>query len=263
MIEYRRVYKSFDGAPRSNGSNHAGVVWSRAIRLLTSLLATSSAGAAAAEGDIALRPHGWVGTTDDWARGLGIAFVFLAAVILVLAWRRVRETGLTPRIKELLILPLVVLPAAIVFFGYSHGIESSKTVESCGPCHVMKPYLDDLRNPDSEALAATHYKNRYIQEHHCYTCHTDYGMFGTVHAKWEGLGHVRRHLTGDYTLPIKIAHPYPNRRCLGCHGQSQKFLKSEGHPKEDMPKLLSGENSCIDCHGPAHTPAAAAQTASR
>ena len=219
-------------------------------------LANASA-AAAAEADLALpKPHGWIGTSDDWARGFGIAFVLLAAVLLILAWGRLRESGLDARLKELLILPLVVLPAAIVFFGYSYGIENSKAIESCGSCHVMTPYLADLRNPQSESLAATHYKNRYIQEHHCYTCHTDYGMFGTVHAKWEGLGHVRRHLTGNYTLPIKIAQPYPNRRCLGCHGESQKFLKSEGHPQEDMPKLLSGENSCIDCHGPAHTPAA-------
>jgi nitrate/TMAO reductase-like tetraheme cytochrome c subunit len=197
-------------------------------------------------------PHGWIGTTDEWARGFGIAFALLAVGLLFLAWNRLRGAGLTPAIKELLILPLVVLPAAIVFFGYSYGIESSKTISSCGSCHVMKPYLADLKDPASETLAALHYKNRYIQEHHCYTCHTDYGMFGTVHAKMEGMGHVRRNLTGDYTLPIKIAQPYPNRRCLACHGASQKFLKSEGHPKEDLPKLVSGENSCIDCHGPAH-----------
>ena len=198
------------------------------------------------------RPRGWIGTTDDWARGLGIAFVILAVLLLALAWSRLRRAGLTPAIKELLILPLVVLPLTIVFFGYSYGIESSKDIASCGSCHVMKPYLADLQDPASDTLAATHYKNRYIQEHHCYTCHTDYGMFGTMQAKMAGLGHVRRHLTGAYTLPLKIAHPYPNLRCLACHGSSQKFLKSEGHPKEDMPKLVSGETSCLDCHGPAH-----------
>jgi len=197
-------------------------------------------------------PHGWIGTTDDWARWMGIAFALLAMGLLLLAWRRLRSAGLNGVIKELLILPLVVLPAAIVFLGYAYGIESSKSISACGSCHVMKPYLADLKDPASETLAALHYKNRYIQEHHCYTCHTDYGMFGTVSAKMEGMGHVRRNLTGDYTLPIKIAHPYPNGRCLACHGASQKFLKSEGHPKEDMPKLVSGENSCIDCHGPAH-----------
>ena len=120
----------------------------------------------------------------------------------------------------------------------------------------MEPYLADLQNPESSSLAATHYKNRYIQEHHCYTCHTDYGMFGTLQAKMDGLGHVVRNITGRYSLPLKIAHPYPSARCLACHGESQKFLRSEGHPKEDLPKLLSGETSCIDCHGPAHPPLA-------
>jgi cytochrome c nitrite reductase small subunit len=222
------------------------------VSVLATLSAPLSAVAEPSSDLVLPRPRGWIGTTDDWARGLGIAFVFLAVVLLVLAWRRLRRAGLTPVTKELLILPLVVLPLAIVFFGYSYGIESSKSIESCGSCHVMKPYLADLRDPASDTLAAVHYKNRYIHEHHCYTCHTDYGMFGTVQAKMAGLGHVRRHLTGAYTLPLKISQPYSNLRCLACHGASQKFLKSEGHPKEDMPKLVSGENSCLECHGPAH-----------
>ena len=220
---------------------------------MTSVFALLSQAAAAADGDLVLpRPRGWIGTNDDWARALGIAFVALALLLLAVAWRRLKRTGLTPGVKELLILPLVVLPVVIVFFGYSHGIERSKSIESCGSCHVMEPYLADLKDPASESLAATHFKNRYIQEHHCYTCHTNYGMFGTLQAKMDGLGHVTRHATGSYALPLKINEPYPNGRCLGCHGASQKFLKSEGHPAEDMPKLVSGETSCIDCHGPAH-----------
>jgi nitrate/TMAO reductase-like tetraheme cytochrome c subunit len=231
------------------------------VNLLRGLsVVLAAAGADAAE--LALpRPHGWIGTSDDWARGLGIAFVALALALLALTWGRMRRAGLTPGLKELLVLPLVVLPLAIVFFGYSYGIESSKSIGSCGSCHVMKTYLADLKSPGSETLAATHYKNRYIHEHQCYTCHTDYGMFGTLKAKMEGLGHVARTVTGRYTTPLKINRPYPNQRCLACHGESQKFLRSEGHPAEDMAKLVSGENSCIDCHGPAHPPAA--QQASR
>jgi cytochrome c nitrite reductase small subunit len=219
------------------------------VTLPTGLL-TALASAATAENDLA--PRGWIGTTDEWARGLGIVFVLLAIGLLLLAWWRLRSVGLASMRKELMILPLVVLPLVIVFLGYSHGIEDSKSIESCGSCHVMEPYLADLQNPASDTLAATHYKNRYIQDHHCYTCHTDYGMFGTMQAKLAGVGHVSRHLTGSYSLPLKIAHPYPNQRCLFCHGESQKFQKSEGHPKEVMPSLVSGETSCIDCHGPAH-----------
>jgi nitrate/TMAO reductase-like tetraheme cytochrome c subunit len=124
----------------------------------------------------------------------------------------------------------------------------------------MDPYVADLRNPDSDTLAATHFKNRFIQNDHCYTCHADYGMFGSVSAKMEGVRHVVHNTLGTYPTPLKIAHPYPNVRCLGCHGESQRFLKSEGHPKEDLPALFNGQTSCIDCHGPAH-PAPTAQAA--
>jgi nitrate reductase cytochrome c-type subunit len=71
-------------------------------------------------------------------------------------------------------------------------------------------------------------------------------------AKLAGLGHVWRYTTGRYTLPIKIAHPYSNARCLTCHGESQKFLTSAGHPKEELPSLMTDKTSCLDCHGPAH-----------
>jgi len=78
-------------------------------------------------------PHGWIGTVDDWSRGLGIAFVLLALAVLAVSWGRLRRAGLTPGLKELLVLPLVVLPPAIVFFGYAYGIESvnSTTHRSC------------------------------------------------------------------------------------------------------------------------------------
>ncbi len=198
------------------------------------------------------RPHGWIGTAEEWARGLGIGFSVLDLLILMAVWRSISRTGLTPASKELLFLAIAVLPLAIVFFGYSYGLEASKDVEACGSCHVMIPYLADLRDPKSDTLAATHFKNRYIQDHHCYTCHTDYGMFGTVKAKWEGLGHVVRYTSGAYELPLKIAHPYPNWRCLNCHATSQKFVTPDKHPKEDVPALLSGKTPCLDCHGPAH-----------
>ena len=198
------------------------------------------------------RPHGWVGTADDWARGLGIVFAVLDLAVLVLAWRSVRRTGGSPLSKELLFGGIAVLPLAVVFFAYSYGLEASKTVDACGSCHVMTPWVNDLRNPKSDTLAAVHFKNRYIQENHCYTCHSDYGMFGTVRAKWDGLGHVYRNSTGRYPTPIHIAHPYSNLRCLNCHAGSQKFLDPEKHPKEDMADMLSGKTSCLDCHGPAH-----------
>jgi hypothetical protein len=116
----------------------------------------------------------------------------------------------------------------------------------------MQRYVEDLRDVKSATLAATHFKNRYIQERHCFTCHSDYGLAGTVAAKFGGIGHVVRYTTGSYTMPIQIAHPYPNVRCLGCHAGSQKFVNSPAHPKELMPVLMDGTTSCLVCHGPAH-----------
>jgi hypothetical protein len=197
-------------------------------------------------------PHGWIGTADQWARGLGIAFAVLELVLLVVAWRQTAGGEIAAGTRQLLVFSLGTLPFALVFFGYSYGLEASKKVEACGACHVMTPFVADLRNPKSDTLAAIHHMNHEIAGNDCYTCHSDYGMSGTIRAKWEGLGHVFRYTTGRYRLPIKIAHPFPVERCLGCHGDSQKFLRTSGHPAEAMADIVSGKMPCIDCHGPAH-----------
>jgi nitrate/TMAO reductase-like tetraheme cytochrome c subunit len=197
-------------------------------------------------------PHGWIGTTSDWLRGLGIAFVLLNIVLLVFAWRSLGRGGVTPTARGWLFVAVGLVPTMVAFLTFAHGLESTMTVQSCGSCHVMTPYVGDLHNVKSDSLAATHFKNRYIQENHCYTCHSDYGLGGTVKAKLAGLGHVWRYTTGAYEQPLKIASPYPNVRCLGCHAPSQKFINSAGHPKENMPDLMAGKASCLDCHGPAH-----------
>lgn len=222
-----------------------------AFLLLTSLLIPLAAAALETPNGVP-RPHGWIGTETDWARGLGIAFAVLDLLLLASIWRSTRRTGVSTASKQLLFIGIVVMPLAIVFFGYSFGLEASKDVKACGACHVMTAYVADLENPKSDTLAAAHFKNRFIQANHCYTCHTDYGMTGTVKAKWEGLGHTVRYTFKAYELPLKIAHPYPNWRCLNCHGASQKFLDPAKHPVEDRADLLSGKTSCIDCHGPVH-----------
>jgi cytochrome c nitrite reductase small subunit len=206
-------------------------------------------------------PRWWIGTTEDLVRGAGIAFVLLNLVLLVFAWRSLGRTGITPTARGWLFVAVGLVPMMVAFLSFSHGLESSTTVNACGSCHVMTSFVADLQNVTSDTLAATHFKNRYIQERHCYTCHSDYGLAGTIRAKFDGLGHVWRYTTGTYEQPIKIARPYPNVRCLGCHGASQKFLKSAGHPNETLPDLMGGKTSCLDCHAPAHP--AQAKAASR
>ena len=215
---------------------------------------TSLAWAASAPGEGVPKPAGWIGTSDQWAQGLGIALALLGLIVLGIAWWRLRGADTLRPLGGLLFIGLVVLPLVVTFFGYSQGMSGMETVRACGGCHTMTSHIADLRDPASESLAAVHFKNRYIRTDQCYACHSDYGLMGTLSAKIDGLRHVIHYVGGTYTLPIKIAHPYSNVRCLTCHGESQKFLKSAGHPDEVRPQLVSGQESCVTCHGPAHTP---------
>jgi cytochrome c nitrite reductase small subunit len=217
----------------------------------------SSAFAAGIEG--VPRPKGWIGTTDQWTQGLGIALALLNLIVLIVAWRRLKQAQTTRGVVGTLFFGLAVLPLIVIFFGYTQGMSGMETVQACGGCHPMTGHILDLQNPASESLAAVRFKNRYIRENQCYTCHSDYGMFGTISAKMDGVGHVLHYLRGSYPVPIKIRQPYANTRCFNCHAGSQKFTKSPGHPAEIQPQLLSGETPCLTCHAPAHTPAEAKQ----
>ncbi len=207
--------------------------------------------AAAAEVGVPL-PRGWIGTTSDWVRGFGIGFALLNLALLGFAWKSLRSGGVTPTARGWLFVAVGLVPLMVAFLSFAHGLEGSSTVSACGSCHVMTPFVQDLQDVKSDTLAAKHFKNRYIRESQCYTCHSDYGMFGTIKAKLDGLGHVWRYTTRSYDLPMKIAQPYSNVRCLGCHGASQKFLNAPGHPKEVMNSLMDGTVPCLTCHRPAH-----------
>lgn len=197
-------------------------------------------------------PRGWIGNTSEWVRGFGIVFALLNLALLIFAWRSLRSGYMTSTARGWLFVAVGLVPLMVTFLSFAHGLEESTTVSACGSCHVMTPFVQDLQDVKSDTLAAKHFKNRYIRESQCYTCHSDYGLAGTIKAKFEGLGHVWRYSTGAYDLPIKINQPYANVRCLGCHGASQKFLTAAGHPKEEMHNLVDGTVPCLACHGPAH-----------
>jgi cytochrome c nitrite reductase small subunit len=222
------------------------------VILLLPLAGTLLASGAAAVADPAVPlPHGWIGTTSQWIQGFGIAFVVLNVVLLALTWRRLRAGAGAPGVWGWLLVAVGLVPIMVAFMTFAHGLESTTTVAACGSCHVMTPFVRDLQDAKSDTLAATHFKNRFIRDSQCYTCHSDYGLGGTLKAKLNGLGHVWRYTTGLYDLPIKINQPYPNFRCLGCHGESQRFLNSASM-KAILPELMSGQTPCLTCHGPAH-----------
>ena len=122
----------------------------------------------------------------------------------------------------------------------------------------MNAYVADLDNPDSEHLAAQHYQNRWIADHQCYTCHSDYGLFGDMQAKMAGLRHVWFYNVGGYEMPLKIRDRYNNQRCLFCHGPVKGFQEESAHEK-NMAAIASSEKSCISaaCHVSPHPKEAA------
>ena len=108
--------------------------------------------------------------------------------------------------------------------------------------------MNDLKDPDSEYLASEHYQNRWVSEDQCFTCHSDYGIFGNMKAKIGGIRHVWAYYTG--TRPPSsstglITTPYAWRR----HAPVIAFQEEEEHEK-NAADILSSKMSCLgmDCH---------------
>lgn len=195
---------------------------------------------------------GWWGTLEGWARAVGILFLVADLVLVVLAFRRFSREGLTAALRERLVVALGLLPLGVVLAGFTYAIPESKKVERCGGCHVMQPFVADLTDPKSTTLAAVHHQNNFAHGESCFACHSDYGLWGDVAAKKDGLGHIWHMARGSYELPIRIKKPYANERCLKCHGGARRYEKNENHPEEVKTALAKGEGRCLDCHGDIH-----------
>lgn len=187
----------------------------------------------------------------EWGRYIILFGVASAAALIayVFAFRRKQLAAM--QTQWVLFIGVCVLPAPVMLLSSAVGLEEAKAVSFCQSCHVMQRFVEDMENPASTRLAAQHFKNRYIQDDHCYTCHTDYGLFGTVQAKVAGLGHIWKDATGSYRLPVRIAHPYRFTICLDCHAPSAKFAAQPKH-EGVVAKVVAGEAACTSCHGPSH-----------
>ncbi len=190
-------------------------------------------------------------TITHLTRGVAVAGVVVAVVLLVWVEFVSRRRLRSETYHWLLLLGLLVLPAAVLFGATATLFEETKTVDSCASCHVMQPFVGDLRNPQSETLAARHFRNRWIPDQQCYTCHTTYGVHGTLAAKKDGLRHWLLYTTGTWKEPIEFRGTYSNGNCLACHAGTPKYDASDIH-KEIATELARNEMSCIDCHGPPH-----------
>ncbi len=180
--------------------------------------------------------------------------VGLVSLSFLFATARVWNAPDTPQRHWLLLVGIAILPSLALLLGTNATLEDAERPEFCGSCHVMTPWIHDLKDPASTTLAAAHYQNRWIPENQCYTCHTDYKIFKPFRGKLAGMRHVWRFETGRYTLPITLAEPYRIENCLHCHGEARNFRDKHA---DVLPTIESGDMSCLDCHRPIHPDAPA------
>jgi nitrate/TMAO reductase-like tetraheme cytochrome c subunit len=153
---------------------------------------------------------------------------------------------------------LVAVPAAAAGVANYHTFVGVHEADACNRCHVMRPMVNDMMDPQSDTLAARHFKNRWIPKDQCYACHSDYGLSGDLAAKMEGFRHLARYTTRTYTEPIQYRGIFDNDNCLKCHANMPKFEAVPWHHAVQE-SLDKNEMSCMNCHGLAH-PTRAART---
>lgn len=188
-----------------------------------------------------------------------VACAIGAAVILVVYL--VRRPPLVLTTKLWLLLGLGVLPIGAALGANVQGYKATQHREFCASCHVMVPHARDSEDPKSTSLAALHARSPYFGGDNCYTCHADYGLFGTVYTKLGGMRHVWLYVTEyrnvsleEAKKTIHLMKPYPNVNCMQCHTTTApEWNKVPDHAsaREDV---VAGRIGCSSqgCHGYAH-----------
>lgn len=159
--------------------------------------------------------------------------------------------------KMLAFVALFILPIFSGLLGFASEMERSKTTAFCLSCHTMEAYGKSLYVDDPTHIPAAHYQNhRVSKDQACYSCHTQYAMFGTLKAKLYGLKHVLIYYLGKPPAPedIKLYEPYNNRECLHCHAGARSFEEGAMHNADPatLPAIKSNQLSCLSCHDVAH-----------
>ncbi len=159
--------------------------------------------------------------------------------------------------KVFAFLALFIVPILCAFGAASEHLERSKQTKFCLSCHIMGPYGKSLYVDDPQYVPAAHFQNHRIPaDEACYTCHTDYALYGGFNSKFRGLHHIYTQYFGTPPPPdrIKLYTPYNNRECLHCHLGARSFESNEIH-QAIMDSLKSNEMSCVTsgCHDTVHS----------
>jgi cytochrome c-type protein NapC len=151
-------------------------------------------------------------------------------------------------------LAIIVVPVAAGFAGLGEHMERSKRTAFCLSCHVMEPYGRSLHVDDLDHVVAQHWQySRVPRETACFTCHTNYTLYGDYKAKLRGLHHVWVQYLGTIPKVVKLYSPYDNRECLHCHSGARSFVEAIPH-KSELAAILANGKSCVasGCHATVH-----------
>lgn len=159
--------------------------------------------------------------------------------------------------KILGFIGIFLLPIVVVAFGSEQHLEKSKSTEFCLSCHPMEQYGRSLLVDDNEFIPAVHYQNNRIpREQACFTCHTEYTMYGGFAAKLRGLKHVFVQYLGTVPDTIHLYEKYSNRECLHCHAGARSWEAVGAHQSDKATKdsIMTDRKSCVSsgCHDVVH-----------
>jgi cytochrome c-type protein NapC len=175
--------------------------------------------------------------------------IVLAGVFLVRPSITAGATG-----KILAFIGLCVLPALCIGAGMSVHMQRSKQTSYCVSCHSMETHGKSLYLEDARYIPALHFQNHLVpSDQACYTCHTDYTMYGPLKDKLKGLLYLYKEYISSPPSTIHLLGKYSNLQCLHCHAGTRNF---EEHLKQMPPlvELTTNHMSCLSsgCHDMVH-----------
>ncbi len=184
-----------------------------------------------------------------------LVFVLIGvSVVLILPFLFRPSITVSREGKILAFMAFFILPVVAATIGGFEHFERSKQTQFCLSCHIMAPWGRSLYVDDQSYIPAAHFQNHRIPvDEACYTCHSDYAMYGTLRTKLGGLHHVYVNYLGTPMKPIRLYHPYNNAVCLHCHLGARSFESSALHVAI-MPDLKDNKLSCVSsgCHDRVH-----------
>jgi cytochrome c-type protein NapC len=158
--------------------------------------------------------------------------------------------------KIVAFIGLCVLPALCIVGGMNAHVQRSEQTRFCVSCHVMIPYGQSLYVDDASHIPAQHFQNHRVPaDMACYSCHADYGIYGPLKDKLQGLKRIYIQYVSTAPDPASIRIPggFQNAQCLHCHLGARNFEENPVHSAM-LDSLKSNQTSCLTsgCHDTAH-----------